>query len=75
MKHYNIHNLKLDDDELKYIIKLLSYFKTESPLDKILLRMKQTAYPDEFEDPIVSFRKTISYYNSEGESIDEKEKT
>ena len=73
MKHYNIHNLKLDDDELKYIIKLLSCFKTESPLDEILLRMKRTAYPNEYEDPIVSFRKTISYYNSEGEHFNEKE--
>ena len=37
MKHYNVHYLTIDDDELKYIIKLLSYFKMEEPLEEILL--------------------------------------
>tara|TARA_Y100000356_G_scaffold130056_1_gene131864 strand:- start:151 stop:318 length:168 start_codon:yes stop_codon:yes gene_type:complete len=55
----------MDDDELKYVIRLLSYFKAEDPpfLDEILLRMKRIAYPEEFEDPIVSFHKTIAYYD------------
>ncbi len=65
MKHLNQHYVKMDDDELKYVIRLLSYFKAEDPpfLDEILLRMKRIAYPEEFEDPIVSFHKTIAYYD------------
>ena len=67
MKHFNQHYVKMDDDELKYVIRLLSYFKSEDPpfLDEILLRMKRIAFPDEYEDPIIAFHKTIANYNKE----------
>ena len=74
MKHYNVHYLTIDDDELKYIIKLLSYFKMEEPLEEILLRMKQIAYPEQFPDPLDEFHKTIAYYDDKNVNSNENSK-
>ena len=67
MKHYDIRNIKIDDEELKVLIDVLGYLHIPE-LKEFKERINRIQYPDKYPDPLDEFHKTIAYYNDEKET-------
>jgi endonuclease III len=62
MRHINNHYLRVDDVEMKRILKMITINK-DKDLEEVKDRIEQVLGMK--EDPIDKFHATIAYYNNE----------
>ena len=61
MKHYDQTYVKMDKEELEGLVSFLDLYNVPSELQQLKDRLREQAYPT--EDPIITFRRTIRYYD------------